>query len=793
MNDRNRKRPHGDLKTDTRALLVLLGCQAAIALIVYWRYITGAYAFIFKDIGSDTYNMFYPFMVHIGRYIREYGLPTWSFSQGLGQNIFPAGLSNPFLAILYLTGPDSAAQGIAFVELLKVFAGGIIFFAWLRYTGRSRFSAVAGGLAFSFCGYMIVGGTWYGHAAALVFGALYLFAFELLRVRKTPFLFPVAVFLLAGHSAFYLFQFSLFLALYAAVRHLADQGFKNPGALGILYVRMALFGSLGILIASFFILSDLQRMLDSPRVAGEAGSFADLRAANPFAIASAPQRITALMRLYSSDMLGSGSGFRGWYNYLEAPLFYSGLATLVALPQAFVGFCRKKRFAFGVWLLFLALAVVFPYLRHALYLFSGDYYKGGMSFIIPATLIPLGASGIQRAQEGKLGNKTLIATAAALLALLYAPYGAFGNLCIDANVRNLAATFIALHGLSLFLLDRRPTVFAQCAFLGVVCIELAMMSHLSTNKRAAVSLEELTSRTGYNDETVEAVAFLHSRDSSWYRISKDYTSGFADHASFNDAQAQGYYGTPSYSSFNQRYYIRFLHEMEVIDGSDETQTRWARGLEDQPLLQAFASVKYFLSRNSDSLLLGLGFQPLARFGEVSVMKNPAALPMGFACSRYITRGRFEALPPLAKQSTLFECFVAEDDDARAFTGLTEVSGHWRPPELAALPALARRARESSARLGFHSPKRLAVTRLSRGRELLFFSIPYDKGWRATVDGVPARLHLVNIGFMGLTLSPGLHEIELRYVPPFFYSSALLSALGIVVFSVLALRSRRNSR
>ena len=84
----------------------------------------------------------------------------------------------------------------------------------------------------------------------------------------------------------------------------------------------------------------------------------------------------------------------------------------------------------------------------------------------------------------------------------------------------------------------------------------------------------------------------------------------------------------------------------------------------------------------------------------------------------------------------------------------------------------------------HSQNRIdGRIRLAR-RKLLFFSIPYDKGWSATVDGRAARLRLVNIGFMGLPLDAGEHEVELRFTPPLRKPGAIVSLAGLAVYGFL---------
>jgi len=79
------------------------------------------------------------------------------------------------------------------------------------------------------------------------------------------------------------------------------------------------------------------------------------------------------------------------------------------------------------------------------------------------------------------------------------------------------------------------------------------------------------------------------------------------------------------------------------------------------------------------------------------------------------------------------------------------------------------------------------------KKLLFFSIPFDKGWRALVDGKEDKIERVNIGFMGLMLDKGEHTIELTYRPPFILTGTAISAAGILIFLFLAVFTGKNRR
>src|SRR6185437_4515563 len=97
----------------------------------------------------------------------------------------------------------------------------------------------------------------------------------------------------------------------------------------------------------------------------------------------------------------------------------------------------------------------------------------------------------------------------------------------------------------------RPLIFFCCF------VEILFSSYTTINKRDAMQKNELTNKVGYSDYTVDIVSYLKQHDNSFYRIQKDYFSGLAMHRSINDAKAQGYYGTTSYHSFNQKNYKKF--------------------------------------------------------------------------------------------------------------------------------------------------------------------------------------------------------------------------------------------
>lgn len=78
-------------------------------------------------------------------------------------------------------------------------------------------------------------------------------------------------------------------------------------------------------------------------------------------------------------------------------------------------------------------------------------------------------------------------------------------------------------------------------------------------------------------------------------------------------------------------------------------------------------------------------------------------------------------------------------------------------------------------------------------ELLVFSMPYQKGWTAYIDGNRSELIKANIMYTGLQLEPGDHEIELVYEQPGLNIALKLSILGTMIFIVSLLVSRKRTK
>jgi len=91
----------------------------AASFVVFHEFLLFQKTYLFKDVGSDSINIFYPHVALLLDYLRDVGFPSWSFRQGMGQNVF-VGTGDPLLLLFYAFGRNNIGFAIAYAEVVKI-------------------------------------------------------------------------------------------------------------------------------------------------------------------------------------------------------------------------------------------------------------------------------------------------------------------------------------------------------------------------------------------------------------------------------------------------------------------------------------------------------------------------------------------------------------------------------------------------------------------------------------------------------------------------------------------------
>lgn len=774
-----------------------------VASILYKDFLFGKNVFLFKDIGSDSYNFDYPKFYHLADYWEKYGSPSWSFEQGLGQNMHPYWF-DPFSFLLILGGKEQIANNLIYGFLLELILAGLFFYLFLRTLKVQGFLAVLGGLLYAFSGYMVLGTTWQMSVfgTEVVYTALLLFALEKFISDRKWYFIPIPIAMIAIHLPFYLYLYTILIVVYYTLRFNEIQRW-NFGKWFIGLLTIGIISVLGVGIGAFMFGSNVFQMFESPRGSGEFAYTNQLLSQPILGLADSVQRSTHFMRLFSTNMIGNAETFRGWNNYMEAPMFYCGLLSLVTVPQVFYFGNRKSKIIYGILLGLCFWVMLFPYFRYTFWLFTGDYYRTLGLFTLLA-LLYLNIRAIQSIiEEKKVGLLTLLATVVLVLIILFA-FAPAEN--INKSLQKTAALLVITYAGIMYLISKKILLSVGIVALLLVCIgEMIFFSNNTTvNKRSRATKQEMNEASnGFRDATLDAIAYLKKADPSpFYRIEKDFTSGTAIHGSMNDAKIQGYYGSRTYQSFNQLNYVRFMRSVKLLNPKDETASRWIVGLISSPLLQRLCGVKYYLSKNPDAFAAnqGMNMDSVATFGEVKVLKLKDTLPLGITFDTYISEDNFEKLDSVSRQVILLQSMAINKDFQAKLKGFKEITSVNLPPQgvtIEALKTWTDKAKQDTLQIKEFFPNLIKGDIQLDVSKILFLAIPHDKGWSAMVDGKVANIEKVDAGLMGILLEKGNHKIELKFEPPYVREGTYISILSVllwgagIVFFSLKKKKKKN--
>ncbi|MGE9291735.1 MAG: YfhO family protein [Puniceicoccales bacterium] len=771
-----------------------------LGFLAYEPYLVFQKLYLFKDVATDSVDVFWPVFMHIAGYFRSEGYPLWSFCIGTGQGLFNW-IGDPFLFILYAMPPEKLGFALGWVQLLKTLVAAFFFLGWLRLLGIGRYAASVAVIGLVFSAHMVIRGNWTHYATEVVMVAFALFAFECFLRKKIWHLLPLAILFLVIRGVFHTYVWSILFFSYALLRLWMEAGWK-PRWIGAQVLRLGGCYLLGLGLSAFFLFPNLVEIFSSPRVGGGESTVSGFVQRSVFSLNPPWEWLSSLYGLFAPDILGRGNFYSGWRNYLEGPHLYVGTIMVLLLPQAFLGRGCRVRVALGLAYLAVGLYIFVPYARYVMNAFAGDYYKTS-SFWISLVVAGAGALALDNLiRRRKLSLCLLGGTLVLYLVALYV----LKNSEFMMELVRVKESYRVYRQVILFLFVYSAVLVllrsVRGRSLGLLLLPLALVWEVdqfageSAQDRLALRGDSVETGAYYFDDSYLAVKMIQDADDGFYRIEKGNVS-----VHLNDPLGQGYRGLSSYYSFNGGGYLAYLgpegfHTKYRMPGHGSS---YVVGPGKRFALATLLSTKYFITRDWGDAVVPPGYDPWGRAGDARIFENTCYIPFGSVYFRRMEEDVAVGYPPESRDLFAFAAAIVPDENDLSDEsqvpelsaaevqsilelGTNQLNEDW----IAAYRELAHDLASTSVSWSeFHENRMVGFVDLKKPG-IAYFSIPNNDGWRATVNGERTEFIPVHFGFKGLALKAGKNEITLEYFPPLMPTGMVVSGGSILLMLALIL-------
>jgi len=740
----------------------------------------------------------------------------WNWTTDLGANFIGSYafylLGSPFFWITLVFPSVVVPFLMAPLLILKFALASLFAYKFLRRFLLPDY-AMLGGLLYAFSGFSIYNIFFNHFHEAIIYFPLMLLAMELYMKEGKRFLFALTVFLSALSNYYFFIGQVVFLIIYWIARALSGD-WERVGRrfFGILFE-----GVVGTAMAGVLLLPAFYSVTQNPRTE-------NLLAGWDMLIYSKPQRFFDIIHsfFFPQDIPARAAFFpdsdNKWAS-MSAWLPVFGCTGAIAYFQS-----RKHNDWLRRIMVVLTIMTLIPGFNALFQLLNRMYYaRWYYMFIIILVLATMRSfqddddiqTNWKRAFGWTIGISAALALFVALMPQSWKPDEKTGKLVFGLYNReypalfwvaiSIAAVSLVLAALLVALHRRERNLFFRWS-VGVTTAVITIFGWYSIG----VGKNQGRFTSSYIiDRAIGAVDKIELPD-----------NGFSRTDFCNDLDNLGmFWQRPSIQAFHSivpgsimEFYPTVGVERNV--GSRPDNSHYAlRGLlsvewlfdytnDDNKQLKADSS---FFVQNDEGGEASGGMPAWSYYDEQNgymIYKNDSFIPMGFTYDRYMTRTRYDEMDQKTRELSLLKAIVLEDNDVKKYEKYLEnfeQNGYYDTvySEEEYINDCAQRRASSASSFKTDNGGFKATITLPEDN-LVFFSVPYEDGWSAQVNGKKAEIIPVNVGFMAVLCPAGENAIiRFNYMTPGLKSGLLISitALDIlmVYFVVSVLLSRRKRK
>ena len=201
-------------------------------------------------------------------------------------------------------------------------------------------------------------------------------------------------------------------------------------------------------------------------------------------------------------------------------------------------------------------------------------------------------------------------------------------------------------------------------------------------------------------------------------------------------------------------------------------------------VRALTSVKYLLTYAGEKDADTEGFTYLTTENEFDIYTNDNYIPMGFTYDYYVNDKMFTEFSESSRDRLMLAAIHLSDEQIARYSDiLSELPLSEYP--IISMEGLREDAadRRKNTCYSFETDNLGFTAKIDTPTdELVFFSVPWEAGWTATVNGQPVQVENVNNGFMAVRVPAGDSVIRFDYMTPGLKSGILITLGGLLLLA-----------
>ena len=713
-------------------------------------------------------------------------------------------------------------------------------YVWIRqYTKTSR-GALIGAILYAFSGYQAVNIVFSSFHDVTAFFPLYLYAFDRLMQRKdwsrTAFVLLTALMFIINY--YFFFGEVVFLILYFFVRYYTYKPKKRPadysaankkrikGNINLL-LNALICGVVGVFISAYYIVQAMNGLVGNTRLG-------NIIQGNSFLAYNSSLTIWSIIKslFLVPELMGRQALFFNTEVSWASVSLYLPCLSIVGVIVYF----RSVKDKWSDWsirlIVILSVAAAIPGLNALFSALNVQYYARW--FYVPILIMSMMTSVAfenEDEKEIKSAAKAVLFITGGFLIFSFLPgqYTPIANgfLSIPDNFDDYWLVVITTVFLMLILFYvaygnrkmKEGLKFISNEIIGVVALSVVIMT-------GAVLFNgtKVYANSAADDFRTQCLDGRPELDETGYvRIEND-ASARNWSLIWNIPNNNIFLSTVNPSTFEVFENLTFIHRTQIspiplncIGLRQLLSTRYYLNNQNKPDVsngEAYTlsiETEEETSESNVTLLSGAdatgeedipeGFVYYGETDGFDVYDNPHYIPMGFTFDYFIRDELFQKikndaeLKIYASDRIIIRDLILTDEQAERYAGILEEDTEY-PEEPMSEEEFYRlsdeRAASACTTFTYDSTGYQATIDLPR-ENLVFFSIPWDKGFTAYVDGEQATLEKVDYGFIAVLVPEGEHSIRLEWKPYGLGYGIAASIVGAILLAGTAVYDYKKAK